>query len=826
VVARILSLRRRPRGGSPEPVLPAPRLQPVFIEPSGRRWRAFRAGAALLLLALAALACVDLSPALAMIRTPLPGPDPTTVASRLGSSPEVIGTGPMVRVAAVHNGELTDPFTGAALGVLTDAERATVGSRPVVVQRYGYGGGTRQIALTFDDGPDPQWTPKVLAVLARYHVHATFFVTGRGAANSPDLLRRIVREGNALGNHSLSHPNLSQVPDWRARLELSGNADLLAQLTGQDVRLVRPPYDGGAAGAVADEELAIARAQRLGYVVASYDDDTHDWAYGGGTGDSAPVTGALPARIPLPSLDGRDLTLLMHDAGGNRAHTVDYLEHTLIPAALAAGYTFVTVPQADPGALSTTTAFGTSAGGRAVITAADHATRDLVDVWLVYPNRATGWLFVLGVLTLGATGLGYALLALLRRWRRPPPPSPSGWPPVAVTVLIAAYNEAEVIEATLRSLLRSTYPVREFLVVDDGSTDATAAIVTGLSRTLDGRIRLISQANGHKPAALNTGLARTDSEIVVTVDADTQASPTMVADLVRHFEADPYGTLGAVAGVVRVGNRRVNVLTRWQGLEYLSQIGVERAAHDLLGAIMTVPGACAGWRREAVLRAGGFSQDTLAEDCDLTLALHRMGWRVTQDDVARADTEAPEDLNALLKQRVRWTFGTMQAIRKHHDMVLRPRYGWLGTVILPWAACSIALPVVTIPFIALMTVVAFTSQGPAFLGGYYLAFTAAQALTALIAVRLLRESLSVLSVVPLYRAVYDPLRSYLLYTSCLLAVRGVPVGWNKLTRTGTLNPAGPSAPATPAAEPGAPRIAAQRASDQANAHDRADEAVR
>ena len=776
----------RTMGDEDVAALPPRRFRPVFIEPSGRRWRVVQAVSALAFVALAAGLFLQLRPLLAAIGERRPGPDPATLVAALGRSPAVIGTGPMVRIVAVRGDTLADPFTGARLGTTTVDESTAVRSRPYVVQRYGYGGGTRRIALTFDDGPDPAWTPKILDVLARYHVHATFFVTGRAAASHPELLRRIVAEGHELGNHSISHKNLSDVPDWRARLELVGNRDLLADLAHRDVRIVRPPYDGGSEGSIADEELAIARSQRLGLAVASYDHDTHDWAYGGGSGDSAPLAGALPKTIALPSLDGRDVTVLMHDSGGDRAHSVEYLERTLIPTALRAGYSFATVSAANQGAVA-------GSGASVADSAADRAAAELVKVWLVYPTRATNWLFVAGVVTLAATGLGYAGLALLRRWlrrrrlRRPPSAAgTSSAEPISVSVLIAAFNEEKVIEATLRGLVASTYPVQEFIVVDDGSTDATAVVVAGLHDTLDPRIRLITQCNSRKPAALNHGLSKTTSEVVVTVDADTAAAPDMVADLVRHFAADGYGTLGAVAGVVRVGNREVNVLTRWQSLEYLSQIGIERAAQDLMNSIMIVPGACAAWRREAVLRVGGFSEDTLAEDCDLTLGLHRMGWRVLQDDDARADTEAPETVDALLKQRIRWTFGSLQAIVKHRDMLLRPRFGWLGTVLLPWSVISIVLPLLTIPFVLAITVMAFTSQGPVFLGTIYLTFTVAQAVTAFVAIRLLREPLSYLSVVPLYRAVYDPLRSYLLYRSSYLALRGTPVGWNKLARTGTV----------------------------------------
>ena len=157
---------------------------------------------------------------------------------------------------------------------------------------------------------------------------------------------------------------------------------------------------------------------------------------------------------------------------------------------------------------------------------------------------------------------------------------------------------------------------------------------------------------------------------------------------------------------------------------------------------------------------------------------------------------------------MRWTFGTLQAITKHRDMLLRPRYGWLGMLVLPWAVASIVVPLLTIPFVVLMSILIFTTVGPAMLGGYYLAFTAVQGVTAAVAVLLLRERLSHLLMVPLYRLVYEPLRAYLLYKTGYLAVRGVPVGWNKLVRSGTLNRS-PVGGAAAVATPGAPSAATE-----------------
>jgi cellulose synthase/poly-beta-1,6-N-acetylglucosamine synthase-like glycosyltransferase len=327
----------------------------------------------------------------------------------------------------------------------------------------------------------------------------------------------------------------------------------------------------------------------------------------------------------------------------------------------------------------------------------------------------------------------------------------------------------------------------------------------------DDRIRLIQQRNQGKWAALNNGFGSVRSELVVTLDADTLVTPSTVGALVAGFSG---ADVGAVAGVIKVGNVSRNLVTRWQALEYLTQIGLERSAAAFLNAVMVVPGACAAWRRTAVLGAGGYSSATLAEDCDLTLLLHRHGWRIEQADEAVAFTEAPESLDALLRQRVRWMYGTVQALWRHRGMMFRPRYGWLGMFVLPTAVLTLALPLVFTPLVALALVQMLASQGPLTVLLYLGLFAAVHGCFALVAVRLLKEHPRHLIVVPIYRFIYEPLRAYLLYASLGTALRGVRLGWNKLARTAHIDVTpelqDPIAPRVPLAVP-VPEAAAAEA---------------
>jgi biofilm PGA synthesis N-glycosyltransferase PgaC len=712
------------------------------------------------------------SPALAALGQPL-GPDVTSADTGLRAP--LVGEGPLVRVLSIlhDRGVVTghDPFTGRHLVTLSDDDVRTIGSSQYAIQRYGYSAtAKRTISLTFDDGPDPVWTPELLDLLSENHIPATFFTTATMIAKYPEVFQREVREGHAVANHSLTHVDVSATNSARARVEMVLADRVIRAVTSREVAYFRLPYEGNDVESTQTTIDGILRAQRLGYLVTSHDFDTDDWAY---------AANQRLGTIPLPPLDGRNVTLLLHDGGGEgRGQTVDYVRR-LIPYARAHGYTFHTMPQVQPDLAARVITVQPDLWDRVGLRA--------VQMLFVWPDHLVRSMFLFALFCVVVINTVNAVLAVRRHRRR----ARVRWPSATemdleVSVLLAAYNEERVIARTLHSVLASDFPIREVVVVDDGSADRTAAIVRHL-RERDDRVVLVTQPNRGKARALNNGLRHVTGRYVVTLDADTVLTPTTVTCLVRHFALDRTGRLGAVAGVVAVGNRDLNLLTKWQALEYLTQIGIDRAAQDEMDAITIVPGACAAWRTEAILTVGGYTNATLAEDCDLSLCLHAAGWRLTQDDEAMAYTEAPDNVDALLAQRTRWVFGTLQSIWKHRDMVCRARYGPLGWFVLPIYVLSIAVPLVFLPFTTVMAVYAVQQQGMGVVVLYFLLFMLAHLAVAGTAVVLMRARANNLLLVPVYRLVFEPLRAYLLYTSVLMAIRGVRAGWHKLARTGAVD---------------------------------------
>jgi len=573
-----------------------------------------------------------------------------SVATQMaGRNTPVIGKGPLIRILRVTDtGKekiTSDPFTGARVGTINAGDSSKVRGYTYVIERYGYTTG-KHIALTFDDGPDPVYSAPILDVLSQYGAPSTFFVVGTNVVKYPDIAKRMVNEGHALSNHTYDHKDPETLNDFARATEINMSQRTIRAATQTNPAFFRVPYGGNTDQTLRESAKGILTSQQLGYIMASYDYDTNDWQFNSGF------------KPELPDFDGQDMVVLLHDAGGDRQHTVEYLKK-FIPAAKAKGYTFTTLNHLyaqTPSLVPTVTA-----------NLADHTTLAASQALFVWPKNLIGYLFILTAWSMFVALVVNVTLATIQVKRTQYKRRANHYNP-KVTIIVPAYNEARVLAGGVRSLLKSHYKNYEILIVDDGSTDDTWAVAKQLAKRYK-RVRAIHQKNGSKASAINNGVKKSKGEIIIGVDADTVFLPQTVTRLIRHF-VDP--TVGAVAGSVKVGNAG-SFLTTWQALEYIVSINLERNAQALLGAIVIVPGACGAWRKEALLRAGGYSRATLAEDCDLTLSVHRVGYKVLQDNSAVAYTEAPEAIEPFIKQRFRWMFGSIQALWKHRDMMLKYR---------------------------------------------------------------------------------------------------------------------------------------------------------
>jgi len=358
------------------------------------------------------------------------------------------------------------------------------------------------------------------------------------------------------------------------------------------------------------------------------------------------------------------------------------------------------------------------------------------------------------------------------------PPSDALLP--GVTVVVPAYNEAAGIAACVRSLAACDYPFFEIVVVDDGSTDDTAEIARSLG--IDG-VRVITQVNGGKPSALNTGIAAATYDVLVLVDGDT----VFERDTLRALVASLDDRVGAVSGNTKVGNRR-GLIGRWQHVEYVIGFNLDRRMFDVLQCMPTVPGAIGAFRREALEDVGGVSDDTLAEDTDLTMAICRAGWRVVYAPTALAWTEAPATLGQLWRQRYRWCYGTLQSMWKHRGAIFsRGAAGKLGRRGLSYLFLFQVLLPLLAPVVDVAAVFGLFTEDWKLVGLTWLAFLAVQFVGAAYAFRLDGESLRPLWVLPVQQVVYRQMMYLVVIESVASALYGIRLRWHKLQRAGAEN---------------------------------------
>jgi cellulose synthase/poly-beta-1,6-N-acetylglucosamine synthase-like glycosyltransferase/peptidoglycan/xylan/chitin deacetylase (PgdA/CDA1 family)/spore germination protein YaaH len=637
-----------------------------------------------------------------------------------------------------------------------------------VIRRYGFAPG--KIVLTFDDGPDPEFTPQILDILKREHCPAAFFVVGSMAEKNIELLRREFDEGHEIGNHTYFHPDISTISPERVKLELTATRRIIESVTGRSTILFRPPYNADAEPQTLAEIIPVAEARRQSYITVGESIDPWDW-YPGVTADS------IIARVKAQKDAGT--FLLLHDAGGEtREETVKALPE-IIHFFRSHGYQFTTIADVLH-----------KSKAELMPPISDDANSGFVGFFYhIYLNGTfyTNWFLIYLFLTAIFLALGRVVLIgilALRQFSeskkyRALNQNDVDLPPVSI--IVPAYNEEITATKTIESLLKTEYPNFEIIFINDGSKDKTFEIVNAAYGNHP-LVQVLDKPNGGKASALNFGITHAKHAFVICIDADTQLKDDAVFHLMTYFTDEE---IGAVAGTVKVGNTH-NMITNFQSIEYITAQNMDRRAFDLINSITVVPGAIGAFRKSAIFNAGGFTYDTLAEDCDLTMRILKAGYIVKNCAEAIAYTEAPETTNGLLKQRFRWSFGVMQSFWKNKDALFNKKYKFFGMIGMPNILLfQIILPLFS-PIADLMMIFGLFGGHPGKILFYYVAFIVVDFIVGIIAFWMEKEDYKKLWYIIPQRFIWRQLMYYILFKSVRRAVKGELSGWGTVKRTGNV----------------------------------------
>ena len=633
-----------------------------------------------------------------------------------------------------------------------------------------------KVILTFDDGPDPNYTPKILDVLEREKVPATFFVVGLQAEKNIPVFQRIINDGYEIGNHTFTHNNIAKMSVQRSDVEMKLTRLLIESISGRSTILFRAPYNADSEPQTYEELEPIARSRNQNYLTVGESIDPMDWEVG-------VKADSIVARVIKQLTERNASIILLHDAGGiTRQATVEALP-AIIAFCKSKGYVFTTV--ADLIGKSRNEVMPPVGKGK--------------DAWVRNFNyflaELTYWgshilfvLFIIGILLSIGRMLLMGIMASIKKIGEGRPsffPNPEN----PVSVIVPAYNEEVNATRTIDSLLKQDYPNMEIIFVDDGSKDNTYQIILEKFKG-NPKVKVFTKLNGGKATALNFGIGHASGDYVVCIDADTQLAPNAVRELMNKF-TNP--DIGAVAGNVKVGNE-INLITKWQSIEYITSQNYDRRAFDLINCITVIPGAIGAFKKEAVIEAGGFTMDTLAEDCDLTMRLHRCGYIIKNCTTAISYTEAPETISQFVKQRFRWSFGVMQSFWKHRDTLFNPKYKNFGMVAMPNILIyQLILPVLAplADFFLLFSLIAGSFGiiviSPHDIILFYFVFTLVDSLGAAVAFSFENVNYSKLLWIIPQRLIYRQLMYYILFKSFNKALKGELQGWGVLKRTGNVN---------------------------------------
>ncbi len=358
-----------------------------------------------------------------------------------------------------------------------------------------------------------------------------------------------------------------------------------------------------------------------------------------------------------------------------------------------------------------------------------------------------------------------------------------------VSIIVPVFNEAVILRNSIESLLDIDYPNYEIIIVNDGSTDDTAAVGETLVGYHQGRtgmikVSLINKPNGGKSKALNAGIQYSEAQFVLCMDGDSQLTSNTLKMAMRHFD-DP--AVGAVAGNVKVQNRK-KMLTDLQALEYLEGLNLARSAQGFIQMVNIIPGPIGVFRKITLRDAGFYSSDTFAEDADVTLKILAKGWKIIYEPNAIAYTEAPSSIYQLLKQRYRWTRGILQAIRKHKRYLYNPTVNFNNSFImwsmfyeaLIWPAMNIFVNVYFI-IVALLYGIHIT------LFLWWVGIAVLDLMSAVFCIAAEKEEFRLVPYAIVYRLFFILLIDVTKAAATVEEFLGVKMTWGKLERTGAGN---------------------------------------
>ncbi len=629
----------------------------------------------------------------------------------------------------------------------------------------------KKILLSFDDGPDPDYTPQIIKILKAENIPAAFFIIGRNAASNVEIVRELDNNGFEIGNHTFTHPNLAEVGPLRARNEINATQRIIETITGHSTKLFRPPFNADIEPTTAAELVPIAVAKELGLVTVGESIDTRDW-------ESEISAEKIIERIKKQENLGA--IILLHDGGGNRSETVKALPE-IIKYFKSKGYEFISLSEMME--VPREQLFPLVKGRK------ENMLLGLnYDIILSIGRIETIFiaLFFLSIVLVIARTIFIAILAFKQKRKSD---SKAGNIKVnaaqlqsrGVSIIVPAFNEEVNAVKTILNLLSSDYPVFEIIFVDDGSKDRTLQLVTAAFQG-NQKVRIITKQNAGKAAALNSGIDVAAYDYVLCIDADTILKFDALQYLMTEFN-DP--DIDAVSGNVKVGNE-INAITKWQSIEYITSQNFDRRALTLVNAVTVIPGAIGAFKKSAIARAGGFTSDTLAEDCDITIRILKNFGKVAYCSNAIAYTEAPESTRMFLRQRFRWTFGIMQNWWKHRDLFFNPEYKWLGLFTFPnMLLFQMLIPLLS-PIADFYFLLSIIFNPDLKIVIFYGVFTFVDFIAAFIAFNFEKENkLRLIWLIP-QRIIYRQYLCYALLKSYFAILKGSLKSWGIISRTGNV----------------------------------------